>query len=151
MRISDWSSDVCSSDLFPVLVAIGADPATTLAAVAPVPDSLSEYEFAGLLRGERTRVWHSERTGLDAPAGAEILIEGVIHPGDTALEGTFGDHTGYYNAADHITVLSIERMSLRRGAIYQGSNMGRAPFAETTVLARALNTVYVRSLTTVLP
>src|SRR3546814_3886146 len=72
--------------------------------------ALPIYEFAGLLRGERTRVWHSERTGLDAPAGAEILIEGVIHPGDTALEGPFGDHTGYYNAADHFPVLSIERM-----------------------------------------
>src|SRR3546814_20905932 len=76
---------------FPVLVAIGADPATTLAAVAPVPDSLSEYEFAGLPRGEPTRVWHSERTGLDAPAGAEIPIESVTPTGDTAPEGPFGD------------------------------------------------------------
>lgn len=78
---------------FPVLVAIGADPATLLAAVAPVPDTLSEYEFAGLLRAERTRLWRSTLTGLDAPAGAEILLEGFIHPGDTALEGPFGDHT----------------------------------------------------------
>src|SRR3546814_3488721 len=105
--------------------------------------ALPIYEFAGLLRGERTRVWHSERTGLDAPAGAEILIEGVIHPGDTALEGPFGDHTGYYNAADHFPVLSIERMSLRRGAIYQGSYMGRAPFDEPSVMAMALNDVFV--------
>ncbi|MDE2150154.1 MAG: UbiD family decarboxylase, partial [Gammaproteobacteria bacterium] len=63
-----------------------------------MPDTLSEYEFAGLLRGQRTHVWPSELTGLDAPAGAEILLEGFIHPGDTALEGPFGDHTGYYNA-----------------------------------------------------
>src|SRR3546814_17897326 len=138
MRISDWSSDVCSSDLFPVLVAIGADPATTLAAVAPVPDSLSEYEFAGLLRGERTRVWHSERTGLDAPAGAEILIEGVIHTGDTALGGPFGDHTGYYNAADHFQVLSLERMSRRRCAHSQANSKGPARCDQTSVRATAL-------------
>ena len=136
---------------FPVLVAIGVDPATTLAAVAPVPDTLSEFEFAGLLRGERTRVWHSERTGLDAPAGSEILIEGVIHPGDTALEGPFGDHTGYYNAADHFPVLTIERMHLRRGAIYQGSYMGRAPFDEPSVLAMALNDIFVPLLRKVFP
>src|SRR3546814_13884885 len=77
---------------FPVLVAIGADPATTLAAVAPVPDSLSEYEFAGLLRGERTRVWHSERTGLDAPAGAEILIEGVSQIGRASCRERVGQY-----------------------------------------------------------
>src|SRR3546814_1452838 len=87
----------------------------------------------------------------DAPAGAEILIEGVIHPGDTALEGPFGDHTGYYNAADHFPVLSIERMSLRRGAIYQGSYMGRAPFDEPSVLAMALNDVFVPILRKVFP
>jgi 4-hydroxy-3-polyprenylbenzoate decarboxylase len=80
---------------FPVMVAIGADPATLLAAVAPVPDTLSEYEMAGLLRGQRTRLWHSAMTGLDAPASAEILMEGHIYPNDTALEGPFGDHTGY--------------------------------------------------------
>ncbi|MGY0558646.1 MULTISPECIES: UbiD family decarboxylase [unclassified Lysobacter] len=136
---------------FPVLVAIGADPATTLAAVAPVPDTLSEYEFAGLLRGQRTRIWHSQRTGLDAPAGAEMLIEGVIHPGDTALEGPFGDHTGYYNAADHFPVLTIERLHLRRDAIYQGSYMGRAPFDEPSVLAIALNDVFVPILQKVFP
>jgi 4-hydroxy-3-polyprenylbenzoate decarboxylase len=136
---------------FPVLVAIGADPATTLAAVAPVPDTLSEYEFAGLLRGQRTRIWHSERTGLDAPAGAEMLIEGVIHPGDTALEGPFGDHTGYYNAQDHFPVLTIERLHLRRDAIYHGSYMGRAPHDEPSVLALALNDIFVPILRKVFP
>ena len=74
---------------FPVLVALGADPATLLAAVAPVPDTLSEHEFAGLLRGQRSQLWHSTLTGLDAPAGAEILLEGFIHPGDRAIEGPF--------------------------------------------------------------
>jgi len=136
---------------FPVLVAIGADPATMLAAVAPVPDTLSEYEFAGLLRGQRTPVWRSELTGLDAPAGAEILLEGFIHPGDTALEGPFGDHTGYYNAQDHFPVFTIERMHLRRDAIYHGSYMGRAPHDEPSVLAMALNDVFVPILQKVFP
>lgn len=136
---------------FPVLVAIGADPATMLAAVAPVPDSLSEYEFAGLLRGSRSRVWHSNMTGLDAPAGAEILLEGHIHPGDTALEGPFGDHTGYYNAQDHFPVLTVERLRMRHDAIYHGSYMGRAPFDEPSVLAMALNEVFVPILAKVFP
>jgi len=136
---------------FPVLVAIGADPATMLAAVAPVPDTLSEYEFAGLLRGERTRVWHSALTGLDAPAGAEIVLEGFIHPGDTALEGPFGDHTGYYNAQGTFPVLTVERMSLRRNAIYHGSYMGRAPHDEPSVLALALNDIFVPILRKVFP
>lgn len=136
---------------FPVLVAIGADPATMLAAVAPVPDTLSEYEFAGLLRGARTRVWHSELTGLDAPAGAEIVLEGFIHPGDTALEGPFGDHTGYYNAQAMFPVLTIERMRLRRDAIYHGSYMGRAPFDEPSVLSMALNDLFVPILRKVFP
>jgi 4-hydroxy-3-polyprenylbenzoate decarboxylase len=136
---------------FPLLVALGADPATVLAAVAPVPDTLSEYEFAGLLRGQRTRLWRSALTGLDAPAGAEILLEGFIHPHDTALEGPFGDHTGYYNAQDHFPVLTIERMHLRRGAIYHGSYMGRAPHDEPSVLAAALNEVFVPILQKVFP
>jgi 4-hydroxy-3-polyprenylbenzoate decarboxylase len=150
LDFADWSADR-PREPFPVLVAIGVDPATTLAAVAPVPDTLSEYEFAGLLRGARTRTWRSERSGLDAPAGAEIVLEGVIHPGDTALEGPFGDHTGYYNAADHFPVLSIERMRLRHGAIYQGSYMGRAPFDEPSVLALALNELFVPILRKVFP
>lgn len=128
---------------FPVLVAIGADPATLLAAVAPVPDTLSEFEFAGLLRGARSRVWRSAQTGLDAPAGAEILLEGRIHPGDTAVEGPFGDHTGHYNGQGEFPVLTIERMRLRRGAIYHGSYMGRSPDDEPSVLASALNEVFV--------
>ncbi len=136
---------------FPVLVAIGADPATLLAAVAPLPDTLSEYEFAGLLRAARTRVWRSALTGLDAPAGAEILLEGFIHPGDTALEGPFGDHTGYYNAQDTFPVFTVERMRLRAGAIYHGSYMGRAPYDEPSVLSMALNDVFVPILRKVFP
>ncbi len=136
---------------FPVLVAIGADPATLLAAVAPLPDTLSEYEFAGLLRASRTRVWRSGLTGLDAPAGAEILLEGFIQPGDTALEGPFGDHTGDYNAQGTFPVLTIERMRLRAGAIYHGRYMGRAPHDEPSVLSMALNDVFVPILRKVFP
>ncbi len=147
---ADWQA-AHPDQPFPVLVAIGADPATMLAAVAPVPDTLSEYEFAGLLRGQRTRVWRSELTGLDAPAGAEILLEGFIHPGDTALEGPFGDHTGYYNAQDHFPVLTIERMRLRQDAIYHGSYMGRAPHDEPSVLSMALNDIFVPILQKVFP
>jgi 4-hydroxy-3-polyprenylbenzoate decarboxylase len=147
---ADWCA-TRPHEPFPVLVAIGADPATLLAAVAPVPDTLSEYEFAGLLRGQRTRVWRSDLTGLDAPAGAEVLLEGFIHPGDTALEGPFGDHTGYYNAQDRFPVFTIERMRLRREAIYHGSYMGRAPHDEPSVLAMALNDVFVPILQKVFP
>ncbi len=147
---ADWCS-AHPDQPFPVLVAIGADPATLLAAVAPVPDTLSEYEFAGLLRGERTRLWHSSLTGLDAPAGAEILLEGFIQPGDRALEGPFGDHTGYYNAQGEFPVFTIERMRLRQDAIYHGSYMGRAPFDEPSVLAAALNEIFVPILQKVFP
>ncbi|MCI1709733.1 MAG: UbiD family decarboxylase [Chiayiivirga sp.] len=147
---ADWSA-AHPGLAFPVLVAIGADPATMLAAVAPVPDTLSEYEFAGLLRGERTRVWHSELTGLDAPAGAEILLEGFIHPGDRAMEGPYGDHTGYYNAQGEFPVLTVQRLSLRRDAIYHGSYMGRAPHDEPSILAVALNELFVPILRKVFP
>jgi 4-hydroxy-3-polyprenylbenzoate decarboxylase len=119
--------------------------------VAPVPDTLSEYEFAGLLRGERTRIWQSSLTGLDAPAGAEIVLEGFVHPGDAAVEGPFGDHTGYYNAQGEFPVFTIQRMSMRRDAIYHGSYMGRAPHDEPSVLALALNDVFVPILRKVFP
>ncbi|MGP1666139.1 MAG: UbiD family decarboxylase, partial [Rhodanobacter sp.] len=147
---ADWRA-AHPREPFPVLVAIGADPATMLAAVAPVPDTLSEYEFAGLLRGQRTRVWRSELTRLDAPAGAEILLEGFIQPDDTALEGPFGDHTGYYNAQDHFPVLTIERMRMRQHAIYHGSYMGRSPHDEPSVLSMALNDIFVPILQKVFP
>ena len=106
---------------------------------------------AGLLRAERTRVWRSASTGLDAPAGCEILLEGTIDPDETALEGPFGDHTGYYNAQDHFPVMTITRMQLRRDAIYQGSYMGRAPHDEPSVMAMALNDVFVPILRKVFP
>ncbi|MEX2498069.1 MAG: UbiD family decarboxylase [Wenzhouxiangellaceae bacterium] len=127
---------------FPVAVVIGADPATTLAAVSPVPDTMSELQFAGLLRGARSEVTEAPLTGLSVPAGAQILLEGFIHPGDTAVEGPFGDHTGHYNAAGQYPVLTIERMSMRSSPIYQGSWMGKSPHDEPSVLASALNELF---------
>ena len=147
---ADWQADRPGQP-FPVLIAIGADPATVLAAAAPIPDTLSEYEFAGLLRGERSNVVRCELTGLDAPAGAEIVLEGFIRPGETAREGPFGDHTGYYNSQADFPVLTLERMHLRDGAIYQGSYMGRSPHDEPSVMALALNEVFVPILRRVFP
>ncbi len=147
---ADWQADRPGQP-FPVLIAIGADPATVLAAAAPIPDTLSEYEFAGLLRGERSNVVRCELTGLDAPAGAEIVLEGFIRPGDTAREGPFGDHTGYYNSQADFPVLTLERMHLRDGAIYQGSYMGRSPHDEPSVMALALNELFVPILRRVFP
>jgi 4-hydroxy-3-polyprenylbenzoate decarboxylase len=91
--------DARPGEPFPVAVALGADPATILGAVTPVPDTLSEYQFAGLLRGGRTEVVKCLGNDLQVPASAEIVLEGAIHPGETAIEGPFGDHTGYYNEA----------------------------------------------------
>jgi len=127
---------------FPVAVAIGADPALTIAAVAPVPDTLSEYQFAGLLRGSRTELVRA-KNDLLVPARAEIVLEGVILPDDTALEGPFGDHTGYYNAQDHFPVMTVTRVMHRTQALYQTTYMGRSPHDEPSVLASALNEVFV--------
>ena len=126
---------------FPVAVAIGCDPATLLAAVAPIPDTLSEYRFAGLLRGARSEVVRLA-SGLHAPARAEIILEGHIYPGDTAIEGPYGDHTGYYNSQAEFPVLTIERATLRDGAIYHSTYLGKPP-DEPAILAAALNEVYI--------
>ena len=136
---------------FPVAVVIGADPATTLAAVSPVPDTLSEFQFAGLLRGARSEVIAAPLTGLEVPASAEIVLEGHIHPDDDALEGPFGDHTGHYNAPGRYPVLIVERVAMRDQAIYQGSFMGRSPYDEPSVLASALNDLFVPILRGVFP
>jgi len=127
---------------FPVAVALGADPATMLGAVTPVPDSLGEYQFAGLLRGSRTEVVKCLGSKLQVPAAAEIVLEGVIHPKDTALEGPHGDHTGYYNEAERFPVFTVERISLRRDAIYHSTYTGKPP-DEPAMLGVALNEVFV--------
>jgi 4-hydroxy-3-polyprenylbenzoate decarboxylase len=127
---------------FPVAVALGADPATTLAAVTPVPDSLGEYQFAGLLRGARTELATCLGSDLQVPARAEIVLEGCIHPGDTALEGPHGDHTGYYNEAERFPVLSVERITLRRDPLYHSTYPGKPP-DEPAMLGVALNEIFV--------
>ena len=127
---------------FPVAVALGADPATLLAAVTPVPDSLGEYQFAGLLRGGRTELVECIGNDLHVPASAEIVLEGAIHAGDVAPEGPFGDHTGYYNEVDNFPVFTIERMSMRRSPIYHSTYTGKPP-DEPAMLGVALNEVFV--------
>jgi len=127
---------------FPIAVALGADPATILGAVTPVPDSLSEYQFAGLLRGAKTEVTQCLGNTLQVPASAEIVLEGVIHPGETALEGPFGDHTGYYNEQDHFPVFTVERITRRRDPIYHSTYTGKPP-DEPAILGVALNEVFV--------
>jgi 4-hydroxy-3-polyprenylbenzoate decarboxylase len=127
---------------FPLAVALGADPATILAAVTPVPDSLSEYQFAGLLRGARTEVVKAMGSDLQVPAGAEIVLEGAIHPGETAPEGPFGDHTGYYNEVETFPVFTVERITLRRNPIYHSTYTGKPP-DEPAILGVALNEVFV--------
>lgn len=130
---------------FPVVVAIGADPALLIAATAPIPDSVSEFQFAGLLRRRRSEVYRTS-VGLDAPASAEIVFEGHIMPGDEALEGPFGDHTGYYNAQATFPVLTIDRVCMREGAFYHSAYMGRSPWDEPSVLAMSLNEMFVPML-----
>jgi len=127
---------------FPVAVAIGADPATVLGAVTPVPDALSEYQFAGLLRGAKTEVVKCLGSDLQVPASAEIVLEGVIRPGEEALEGPFGDHTGYYNEQQPFPVLMVERITTRRDPIYHSTYTGKPP-DEPAILGVALNEVFV--------
>jgi len=127
---------------FPLAVALGADPATILGAVTPVPDSLSEYQFAGLLRGAKTEVVKCLGSELQVPASAEIVLEGVIHPGETALEGPYGDHTGYYNEQETFPVFTVERITMRRDPIYHSTYTGKPP-DEPAILGVALNEVFV--------
>jgi len=127
---------------FPVAVALGADPATILGAVTPVPDSLSEYQFAGLLRGAKTEVTKCLGSDLQVPASAEIVLEGVIHPGETALEGPYGDHTGYYNEQETFPVFTVLRITMRRDPIYHSTYTGKPP-DEPAILGVALNEVFV--------
>ncbi|MGB6102290.1 MAG: UbiD family decarboxylase [Pusillimonas sp.] len=149
---------------FPIAVALGADPATILGAVTPVPDSLSEYQFAGLLRGSRTEVTQALGSTLSVPAFAEIVLEGHLLPSsdpraiqpvppegvagpadasyEMALEGPYGDHTGYYNEQDWFPVFTVERITMRRNPIYHSTYTGKPP-DEPAVLGVALNEVFV--------
>ncbi len=127
---------------FPVAVVLGCDPATILGAVTPVPDTLSEYQFAGLLRGGKTELTKCIGSDLQVPARAEIVLEGVIHPGEVATEGPYGDHTGYYNEQAEFPVFTIERMTMRREPIYHSTYTGKPP-DEPAMLGVALNEVFV--------
>jgi 4-hydroxy-3-polyprenylbenzoate decarboxylase len=128
---------------FPLSVVIGADPATLLAAVTPIPDTLSEYQFAGLLRGRRSRIVASELNGLPIPYGAEIVLEGFIYPDEMAMEGPFADHTGYYNSVDKFPVFTVERVSQRENPIYLTTYMGKPGEDEPSVMAAALNEMFI--------
>ncbi|MBP7330296.1 MAG: 4-hydroxy-3-polyprenylbenzoate decarboxylase [Alicycliphilus sp.] len=145
------------SQPYPVAVAIGADPATILGAVTPVPDSLSEYQFAGLLRGARTEVADALGVPLQVPAQAEIVLEGHIHPDaqhpsgwQHALEGPYGDHTGYYNECAEFPVFTVERITQRRDAIYHSTYTGKPP-DEPAMLGLALNELFVPLLQRAFP
>lgn len=127
---------------FPLAVAIGTDPATILGAVTPVPDTLSEYAFAGLLRGSRTELVQAIGSDLHVPASAEFVLEGHIYPDDMAPEGPYGDHTGYYNEIDSFPVFTIERITHRKDPIYHSTYTGRPP-DEPAILGLALNEVFV--------
>ncbi|GGO66505.1 4-hydroxy-3-polyprenylbenzoate decarboxylase [Bowmanella pacifica] len=127
---------------FPVAVALGADPATILGAVTPVPDTLSEYAFAGLLRGDKTEVVKCISNDLQVPASAEIVLEGYISPNETAPEGPYGDHTGYYNEVDDFPVFTVTHITHRKNPIYHSTYTGRPP-DEPAILGVALNEVFV--------
>ena len=127
---------------YPVSVALGADPATILGAVTPVPDTLSEYAFAGLLRGDKTEVVNSISNDLQVPASAEIVLEGYIAQDETAPEGPYGDHTGYYNEVDDFPVFTVTHITHRKDPIYHSTYTGRPP-DEPAILGVALNEVFV--------
>ena len=141
LDFKDWQKKY-PRKAFPVSVAIGADPATILATVTPVPDTLSEYAFAGLLRGSKTDVVKSLTNDLQVPASAEIVLEGVIEPGEFADEGPYGDHTGYYNEIEQFPVFTINRITHRKDPIYHSTYTGRPP-DEPAMLGMALNEVFV--------
>ena len=132
---------------YPVAIALGADPATTLGAVTPVPDPLSEYGFAGLLRGGKTELANCltqrcKDNELLVPANSEIILEGYIDPEEMADEGPFGDHTGYYNEVESFPVFTVEKMTTRKNPIYHSTYTGRPP-DEPAILGVALNEVFV--------
>ena len=141
LDFKDWC-EKHPGEKFPIAVALGADPATILGAVTPVPDTLSEYAFAGLLRGDKTEVVKCIGSDLQVPASAEFVLEGYLQEGDDADEGPFGDHTGYYNEVDRFPVFTIERITHRKDPIYHSTYTGRPP-DEPAVLGVALNEVFV--------
>ncbi|MDV5171892.1 4-hydroxy-3-polyprenylbenzoate decarboxylase [Photobacterium rosenbergii] len=141
LDLRDWM-ETNPGQPFPVSVAFGADPATILGAVTPIPDTLSEYAFAGLLRGRKSEVVKSLSNDLEVPASAEIVLEGYIDPNEFADEGPYGDHTGYYNEVERHHVFTITHVTMRKAPIYHSTYTGRPP-DEPAVLGVALNEVFV--------
>jgi|TARA_B110000438_G_C15819424_1_gene653623 4-hydroxy-3-polyprenylbenzoate decarboxylase len=141
LDFQEWQ-EAHPGEAFPVSIAIGADPATILATVTPIPDTLSEYAFAGLLRGSKTDVVKSISNDLQVPASAEFVLEGVIEAGDFANEGPYGDHTGYYNEVERFPVVTVHRITHRKDPIYHSTYTGRPP-DEPAMLGAALNEVFV--------
>ncbi len=141
LDFQEWQN-VHPGKRFPIAVTLGADPATILAAVTPIPDTLSEYAFAGLLRGQKTELVKCKTNDLLVPANAEIILEGYIEPNETAVEGPFGDHTGYYNEQETFPVFTIECITMRDQPIYHSTYTGRPP-DEPAILGVALNEVFV--------
>jgi len=141
LDFSEWK-EAHPGKPFPISVVLGADPASMLAAVTPIPDQISEYAFAGLLRGEKTELVNCITHDLQVPARSEIILEGFIDPDETALEGPFGDHTGYYNAPESFPVFTIERITHRDNPIYHSTYTGRPP-DEPAILGAALNEMFI--------
>jgi 4-hydroxy-3-polyprenylbenzoate decarboxylase len=141
LDFSEWRK-ARPGEPFPLAVALGADPATILAAVTPIPDNVSEYAFAGLLRGSKTELSRCLGSELDVPATAEMVLEGHIAPDDMAPEGPFGDHTGYYNEVESFPVFTVDRITMRDSPIYHSTYTGRPP-DEPAILGVALNEVFV--------
>ncbi|NUF49318.1 4-hydroxy-3-polyprenylbenzoate decarboxylase [Gilliamella sp. ESL0250] len=141
LDFAEWQQEN-PNQKFPVSVVIGADSATILGAVTPVPDTLSEYAFSGLLRGSRTEVVKSLSNDLDVPASAEIVLEGYIDPNELASEGPYGDHTGYYNEVEQFAVFTVTHLTRRKDAIYHSTYTGRPP-DEPAVMGLALNEVFI--------
>ncbi len=137
-------------DPMPAAAVIGADPGTVLAAVTPVPDTLSEYQFAGLLRGEKVELVDCKTVPLKVPASAEIVLEGHVSLTELGDEGPYGDHTGYYNAVEKFPVFTVSAITMRRDPIYLSTFTGRPP-DEPSVLGEALNDVFIPLFTQQFP
>ena len=137
---SRWKNE--KPEPLPAAAVIGADPGTILAAVTPVPDTLSEYAFAGLLRGERVPLVDCKTVPLKVPADAEIVLEGYVSLDDYGDEGPYGDHTGYYNSVESFPTFTVTAITMRRDPIYLSTYTGRPP-DEPSVLGEALNEVFV--------
>ncbi len=126
----------------PVAVVIGADPATILAAVTPVPDDFSEYHYSGILRGEKLSLASCRTVPLMVPANAEIVIEGYVSAGETLPEGPYGDHTGYFNSVEEFPVFNVTAITMRKDAVYLSTYTGRPP-DEPSIMAQALGDVFL--------